>query len=232
MAPPVPQRLRRAPSPVERHDACTVALAVALAVMAVGAPGFAPAGHAADAAGPVAAEQLPDLVPLEPFGVHVGAPDDGGNGRALRLATSTANRGAYALDLLAEPTDSRPGHPGRAAVPTLQTAVAAQCTAWTLAPPPLLRLPRGAGRVPGDLAGVARRLQLGPRGAAGRPRRLCAQLAEHPPRGTGVRASRRTGPAAGAGATRAERRLPAAPGPCRWWVAQRSVATEPGLAAR
>lgn len=70
-----------------------------------------------------AAEQLPNLVPLPPFDVEVGAPDDGERGGppvgALRFATAVANRGEWAFDLFGQPEN-----------PGAQTAKAMQCVGW------------------------------------------------------------------------------------------------------
>jgi hypothetical protein len=63
-------------------------------------------------------DQLPNLVPLKPYDVHVGSTDDG-MGTAIRLSVSTANRGRYALDLTAVPNAGFP-----------QTSDAYQCVSW------------------------------------------------------------------------------------------------------
>lgn len=64
-------------------------------------------------------DQLPNLVPLDPFDVGIGSAD-GGGGTALRLSVSTANRGRFALDLTAVPDEGYP-----------QTSTAFQCVHWT-----------------------------------------------------------------------------------------------------
>lgn len=73
------------------------------------------------AGGSPPAEQLPNLVPLPPFDVQIGAPDEtsGPDMGALRFATAVANRGDYAFDLFGTPED-----------PVAQTSKAHQCVAW------------------------------------------------------------------------------------------------------
>ncbi|HEV3474536.1 MAG TPA: lysyl oxidase family protein [Actinomycetota bacterium] len=63
-------------------------------------------------------DQLPNLVPLAPYDLHVGSTDDG-RGDAIRLSVSTANRGRYALDLTGVPNMGFP-----------QVSDAYQCVAW------------------------------------------------------------------------------------------------------
>lgn len=65
-------------------------------------------------------DQLPNLVPLPPFDIVIGAPDGSRvPGGALRFAAAVANRGEYAFDLFARPQD-----------PVGQTAAAEQCVGW------------------------------------------------------------------------------------------------------
>lgn len=62
--------------------------------------------------------QLPNLVALSPSDLSIETSDDG-DGLALRLAASTANRGLYAFDLLAVPTAAG-----------MEAADAHQCVEW------------------------------------------------------------------------------------------------------
>ncbi|HEX9775630.1 MAG TPA: lysyl oxidase family protein [Actinomycetota bacterium] len=80
--------------------------------------------------GPVRAETppYPNLVPMAPSFLHIGLADALPDGSpppypyAVRFSTRIANRGLYALDVLAEPTQATDlGE---------QTATAHQCTAW------------------------------------------------------------------------------------------------------
>ena len=67
-------------------------------------------------------QQLPNLVPLPPRDVIIGAPDDDRFGPpvgALRFATAVANRSSYAFDLF-----------GQAENPLAQSARAMQCVRW------------------------------------------------------------------------------------------------------
>lgn len=65
---------------------------------------------------------LPDLIPLQPDGIHIGAPDDfAPNVRALRFGTFTENVGAHPLELLGIPR-----------VGADLSADARQCVRWTV----------------------------------------------------------------------------------------------------
>jgi len=86
-------------------------LVAALVLLAIASPGLASAG---------VRPALPDLVPLQPFGVKIGLADGDPYGfppRALRFSVAVANRGAAALDLVGVPVDP-------------QRARALQCTAF------------------------------------------------------------------------------------------------------
>lgn len=85
---------------------------ILVALATLGPPGSVQAGHAKNSD----PTQLPNLVPLPPYEVQI-APADDGLSTALRFTAATANRGAYALDLLAVRTGA-------------QTADAHQCTEW------------------------------------------------------------------------------------------------------
>lgn len=68
------------------------------------------------------AQQLPNLVPLPPMEVAIGAPDGefgGPPAGALRFATAVANRGEFHFDLFGRSTD-----------PLGQKATAQQCVGW------------------------------------------------------------------------------------------------------
>lgn len=75
-------------------------------------------GGAQATTAPRTVDQLPNLVPLVPYDIHVGSTDDGTED-AIRLSVSTANRGRYALDLTAVPNTGFP-----------QTSDAYQCVVW------------------------------------------------------------------------------------------------------
>lgn len=74
------------------------------------------------AAGQTERQQLPNLVPLPPHDVAIGAPDGVRNGPsagALRFASAVANRGDFHFDLFGQPEN-----------PAAESARAMQCIAW------------------------------------------------------------------------------------------------------
>lgn len=77
---------------------------------------------ASPATGRTERQQLPNLVPLPPHDVVIGAPDGDFGGPpagALRFATAVANRGEFHFDLFGRSTD-----------PLGQEATAQQCIGW------------------------------------------------------------------------------------------------------
>lgn len=87
-----------------------------VAVLSLGAP-----APGVPAAGP-RAPQLPNLVPLPPLDIEIGAPDSRPTGPpvgALRFGVAVANRGDHHLDLFGRPQD-----------PLGQVSAAEQCVEW------------------------------------------------------------------------------------------------------
>jgi hypothetical protein len=95
------------PVPAARTPVLVIMAVLAVALSGIGGAQAAPV-----------VDQLPNLVPLVPYDLHVGSTDDG-TGDAIRLSVSTANRGRYALDLTAVPNTGFP-----------QTSDAYQCVTW------------------------------------------------------------------------------------------------------